>query len=156
MRAVAFLLLALSASHFARGSEVRPQTGAVNANEHKESSRKLQAIEQYGDLDTLVTLIQQGKLAIKGLDASNKAQPAPFIDVNVAPKEPQQAAQELPTVAAPAPTAEHVPLVPIVAQPKGSLACRHQYQYGEHWVQAGPQLCLVLVCRMCPVASLWP
>lgn len=138
-RAIALLLLCLALSselQVAYSSRLRrqQQPNALHTSHQQERSRKAQA--GYGDLDSLLKAIQTGKLDIKDLNVRGPAQtPA---------QEPQQQPQ-VPNVVAPAPAPLAPAPVPIVNQPRGSLACSHQYQYGELTRQGIKGSCSILL-----------
>lgn len=75
----------------------------------------------FGDLDSLLKAVSSGKLDIEGITPKGKKQiPAQQPELQQPPQVPNNAPDTRP--AAPQP-------VPIVNQPRGSLACSHQYQY---------------------------
>jgi hypothetical protein len=77
----------------------------------------------YGDLDSLLKAVSSGKLDIEGITPKGKKQtPAQQPELQQPAEVPNIAPEPRP--AAPQP-------VPIVNQPRGSLACSHQYQYGR-------------------------
>lgn len=141
MRVIAVLLLALSAE-LALGREQRktqPEAGHVSSRQLEQGKRPQQMRTGFGDLDSLLKAFQGGKLDIKDLDRSkigsnvpdSSKQPhseAPAGDVKQpVPQQPPQ----VPVVTAPAPAPAAPQPAPIVNQPRGSLTCSHQYQYGE-------------------------
>lgn len=126
--ALLLALLVLTAP-LAQSSRLRrPQSGALHLSHQQERSRRAQA--GYGDLDSLVTAIKKGKLDIADLVVQPRQQPP----AQTPAQEPaKQELPQAPVVAAPVPApASAAPQpVPIVNQPRGSLACSHQYNYGR-------------------------
>lgn len=107
------LLLALSAQLAFCREFRRPQRSVPRQN------------AGYGDLDSLLKAVSSGKLDIQGITPKSKAPaqtPAQQPELQQPPQVPNIAPEPRP--AAPQP-------VPIVNQPRGSLACSHQYQYGR-------------------------
>jgi hypothetical protein len=131
------LLLLLLGAQLAPGRELRRSGSQTDAfpNKQLERSRKAQASAGYGDLETFIKALQRGKLDIKDLDLSKlPSAQTPAADVRQPDTQPQQPPQ-VPHVVAPAPAPAAPQPAPIVNQPRGSLACSHQYNYGACWDQ---------------------